>query len=53
MMKISLQTPSDPHSRVTGNLQSLHRKRGAGRKEGDAPEKRRDGKKEVEQNKEI
>lgn len=48
MMKISLQTPSVPRSRVTGTLRTLHAKRERGRKEAQGLEKRRNGKKEVE-----
>lgn len=47
MMKISLQAHSDLHSRATGNLQSLHRKRERG-KEDEGPKNWRNGKKEVE-----
>lgn len=45
MMKISLQTHSDAHSRATGNLQSIHTKRERGRKEDEEPEDWRNGKK--------
>lgn len=48
MMKISLQTHSDLHSRATGNLQSLHTKRERGKKEDEGPKNWRNGKKEVE-----
>lgn len=46
MMKISLQTHSDLHSRATGNLQSLHTKRERGKKEDEGPKNWRNGKKE-------
>lgn len=56
MMKISLQTPSGPHSMVTGSPHPLHRKRGGLRKVAEGAgraERQRGGKKEGALNMEI